>query len=566
MRNIYIFIFSIFLILSILLVVHIKNNSEIRSILSSYSKDHEYSSIKIIYPQNHTIFPPEIVAPIFKWKDKNLNSDMWLINIKFQNYKKEINFISKHFEWDPSSWQWDNIKNKTIEQDAKITIIGLNHKDKKKILSAGNINIRTSKDPVKDQIFYREVILPLSEAIKNVRLIRMRLGSISSRKRPPVVLTNVPFCINCHAFSRDGKVLGMDIDYLGDKGGYMITDVKKSRVDFSKEKIISWNDYEKDKNITTAALLTQISPDGENFISMVQDMTVFIEKPDIAFSQNTFFTRGILVIYNRKANKFIPLRGANLQNYAQGNAVWSPDGKYIVFARCKAYAHPKKKIEKSNNFPKYDLYRIAFNGGKGGIPESIKGASNNEMSNYFPKYSPDGRWIVFCKARSSILLQPDSNLYIVPSKGGTARKMKCNTMLMNSWHSWSSNSRWLVFSSKANGPYTQLYLTHIDENGQDSPAVLLHNFSSPDRAANIPEFVNLESGALKIINARFPEFEIPLHKKIYFMISRYFYLHRLQFRIINYRGIYHCLRWQAAKARLYFFSNNYRILKHVWHF
>jgi len=26
------------------------------------------------------------------------------------------------------------------------------------------------------------------------------------------------------------------------------------------------------------------------------------------------------------------------------------------------------------------------------------------MSNYFAKYSPDGKWIVFCKAKSFMLL------------------------------------------------------------------------------------------------------------------------------------------------------------------
>ena len=61
---------------------------------------------------------------------------------------------------------------------------------------------------------------------------------------------------------------------------------------------------------------------------------------------------------------------------------------------------------------------------------------------------------------------------------------------MNSWHSWSPNSRWLVFSSKSKGPYTQLYLTHIDEDGNDSPPVLLENMAFNNKAANIPEFLS----------------------------------------------------------------------------
>jgi tetratricopeptide (TPR) repeat protein len=62
---------------------------------------------------------------------------------------------------------------------------------------------------------------------------------------------------------------------------------------------------------------------------------------------------------------------------------------------------------------------------------------------------------------------------------------------MNSWHSFSPNGRWLVFSSKARSPYTQMYLTHIDSNGNDSPAILIDNATAANRAVNIPEFVNI---------------------------------------------------------------------------
>ena len=92
----------------------------------------------------------------------------------------------------------------------------------------------------------------------------------------------------------------------------------------------------------------------------------------------------------------------------------------------------------------YDLYRIPFNGGLGGTPEPIAGASANGMSNTFPKVSPDGHWIVFVQCRNGQLMRPDSQLYIVPTQGGQARRMHCNTSRMNSWHSFSPNGRWLV--------------------------------------------------------------------------------------------------------------------------
>jgi hypothetical protein len=74
---------------------------------------------------------------------------------------------------------------------------------------------------------------------------------------------------------------------------------------------------------------------------------------------------------------------------------------------------------------------------------------------------------------------------------------------MNSWHSWSPNGKWLVFASKAYSDYTQLCLTHIDENSDSTPPVLLAHLTAPDRAANIPEFVNTRPKAMVKIREQF---------------------------------------------------------------
>ena len=84
--------------------------------------------------------------------------------------------------------------------------------------------------------------------------------------------------------------------------------------------------------------------------------------------------------------------------------------------------------------------------------------------------------------------------------------MQCNTPLMNSWHSFSPNGRWLVFSSKSRSPYTQMFLTHIDENGQDSPAILIENATAANRAVNIPEFVNIPPDGMMKIDTPATEF------------------------------------------------------------
>jgi tetratricopeptide (TPR) repeat protein len=480
-----------------------------------YQENAGYSKLTIEYPQDDTLFPPEIVPPTFRWND-SAGSDTWLISIDFQDEKGRINLLSNESRWTPEQQQWQVIKNHSLDKDAQVTILGVNRESSEKIVSVGRIKIRTSKDPVGAPIFYREVNLPFVDAVKDPSLIRWRFGDISSPQQPPVVLQNLPVCGNCHSFTKQGDILAMDVDYANSKGSYVITHTAEEMT-LATSDIITWNDYKKEDGEQTFGLLSQISPDGRFVVSTVKDKSVFVPMPPLAFSQLFFPVKGILCTYDRQTQTFKSLPGADDPKYVQSNPSWSPDGKYIVFARAKAYdlkdTEGKGKVlltrEECKEFTEdgkpflFDLYRMPFNEGRGGEPEPIKGASNNGMSNYFAKYSPDGKWIVFCKAKSYMLLQPDSKLYIIPAEGGKARQLRANTSRMNSWHSFSPNGKWLVFSTKAYSDYTQLCLTHIDEQGNSSPAVLLDYFTDPNRAANIPEFVNTKTTAIKKIREKF---------------------------------------------------------------
>lgn len=470
--------------------------------------------IEIQYPLDETLFPPDIVAPTFAWKDATDGVAAWNVLLRFDGEETVLRYAATEPGWRPTEADWAEIKRKSTGHDAEVAIVGTDKRGA--AASAATIRIRTSTDPVGDSIFYREVPLPFIDAVQDPSRIRWRFGTVDSQDRPPIVLEDLPVCGNCHSFSRDGAVLGLDVDYGNDKGAYAILPVSKDMV-LDDGKIITWSDYRRDDGEATFGLLSQVSPDGRYVISTVKDRAVFVATPEITFSQLFFPIKGILAVYDREQKTFKPLPGADDPQLVQSNPTWSPDGKYVVFARTQAYRSEAlarastvllsekdvpEFIEKKQPF-KYDLYRVPFNGGKGGTPEPIKGASQNGKSNYFAKYSPDGKWIVFCKAENYMLLMPDSELHIIPAEGGEARRLRANTRLMNSWHSFSSNGRWLVFSSKANTPYTQLFLTHIDADGNSTPPVVLERFTGKDRAANIPEFVPIAPDAMAKIQERF---------------------------------------------------------------
>ena len=502
-------------------------------------------SVAVLYPQDGSVFPPEITAPLFIWRGP-AGVESWTISFSFTGQGQRIEEVSTGEPatvsaidaravsatnsppslpglyrgartWRPSSPLWDEIKRRSAGRPARITISAAGA-----AAARASIRFTTSPDPVGAPIFYRDVPLMPSEtkpgtikplAPDAIRLIQWRLRDIS-KPESRVVLEAMPTCANCHSFSADGKTLAMDLDGPdSDKGTYAITQIAPQTT-IRREDVMTWNSFGgRPSGSRTIGFMSQISPDGRFAVSTLNEEVYTANFRDYRFLQVFYPTRGILAIHNRAAKRIAPLPGAEDPRYVHTNAVWSPDGGYLVFARAQARDPypPGGRMAESANDPnelpvRYDLYRIPFNNGRGGRAEPIQGASNNGRSNSFPKISPDGRWIVFVQSRNGQLMRPDSELFIVPAQGGKARRMNCNTPLMNSWHSFSPNGRWMVFSSKSLSPYTQMFLTHIDENGNDSPAILIGNSTASNRAVNIPEFVNIPPDGLLNIDVPAAEF------------------------------------------------------------
>jgi len=466
--------------------------------------------VEILHPFQGACLPGNMPAPAVLWKTNLPGVGRWVAGVKAGGHHWSFDWIRP--VWRPPEADWRQIKAAAGGAPIELILAGY---EGRRLAAWGLAQFVVASEAVEYPLFYREVNLPFKEAVKDPSHIRWRFGTLD-KGRPPVVLANLPVCGNCHSFTRNGEYLAMDVDYANDKGSYVITRTGP-QMRLATSDIITWDDFRREDGQQTLGLLSQISPDGRYVLSTVKDLSLFMARPDLAFSQLFFPFLGIIAVYDRQAKRFFSLPGADDPALVQSNPTWSPDGQWIVFARTRAVqiksARSPGRIllsgEEGEEFLRqtkeyqYDLYRVPFNGGKGGTALPLRGASRNGRSNYFPKYSPDGRWIVFCQAANYMLLQPDSELFIIPAEGGEARRLGCNLGRMNSWHSWSPDGRWLVFASKEHSDYTQLYLSRINEKGEASPPVWLAHLVEPGRAANIPEFVALPPGGMGTIHEQF---------------------------------------------------------------
>jgi tetratricopeptide (TPR) repeat protein len=470
--------------------------------------------VEILHPLQGACLPGNMPAPAVLWKTNLPGIGRWVAGFKAGGQKWFFDRIQPM--WRPPEAKWRRMKAAAGGAPIELILAGYEGRRRAHLEAWGLVQFVVASEAVAYPLFYREVNLPFKEAVKDPSHIRWRFGALDKGTLPPVVLANLPVCGNCHSFSRNGEYLAMDVDYANDKGSYVITRTGP-QMRLATSDIITWDDFRREDGQLTLGLLSQISPDGRYVLSTVKDLSIFMAMPDLAFSQLFFPFLGIIAVYDRQAKQFSSLPGADDPALVQSNPTWSPDGQWIVFARARAVriknvrypgrillsGQEGEEFLRQTKAYQYDLYRVPFNGGKGGTAQPLPGASRNGRSNYFPKYSPDGRWIVFCQAANYMLLQPDSELFIIPAEGGEARRLACNLGRMNSWHSWSPDGRWLVFSSKEHSDYTQLYLARINEKGEASPPVWLAHLVEPGRAANIPEFVALPAQGIAVIHEQF---------------------------------------------------------------
>lgn len=165
---------------------------------------------------------------------------------------------------------------------------------------------------------------------------------------------------------------------------------------------------------------------------------------------------------------------------------FSPDGRWLYYCSATAVDTLTRQYDKVQ----YHIWRIAFDGDKGtfGQAEAVTDTLSG-MSEYMPRISPDGRYLCYVSSAYGNfgVCHRDADLWMLDLKTGEKVTVDgvngmapANSPFADSWHSWSSNSRWLVFSSKRDDAmYTRLYFTHVSPDGRCTKA-----FELPQRDAH----------------------------------------------------------------------------------
>lgn len=180
--------------------------------------------------------------------------------------------------------------------------------------------------------------------------------------------------------------------------------------------------------------------------------------------------------------------------YLESSPAFTPDGKTLYFCRAKAFEVPRFV-----DSIRYDLVRVGFDAqtGKLGEMETVLPASREGKSISFPRPSYDGRWLMYNQADFGVfpISHREADLWLMDLATGLTRPIdEVNSPVSESFHNWSSNSRWFLFSSRReDGLYVQVWFSSIDENGHcTKPFVLpqknprkyyhgtLYSFNAPD--------------------------------------------------------------------------------------
>ncbi len=304
----------------------------------------------------------------------------------------------------------------------------------------------------------------------------------------PVMLNSLSGnnCMNCHNFCMNNGNTMMFHMRGSNSGTIIFKNDTLRKVNTRTEKTIS------------AGVYPAWHPSGNYIAFSVNNISqTFHSLPGKRIE--VYDTLSDIIIYDVRKNAIFTSAIISDPDMLETFPSWSPGGDELYF--CRAKRLPSGQYQQV----RYDLYRIAFNQVNctfGTKIDTVISIADKGKSISFPRVSPDGKFILYCLSDygSFSIWHPESDLWLADLINGKISKPEINSNTSESYHSWSSDGRWIVFSSRRDdGLYTRPYFSWFDSLGVAHKPFLLPQkdpdfYSEITKSFNVPEMVRSKIG------------------------------------------------------------------------
>ena len=429
-----------------------------------------------LYPDYRDITIPCNIAPLnFMLRNDSLNQ-IWVIakgredSIDIKSNNKKIIFPLK---------KWKRFISNNINDTI---IIQIRTKKNQKWIEYPQFYWHISPDSIDPYLSYR-LIEPGYEVWNRLQLRERCIENNNERILADNKLLEGK-CMNCHIYRNNDSKLSL-FHLRGENGGTILNkNGKLRRLNL------------KGNGMNSGAIYGAFHPNGElavfsSNIIIPQFHTIDNKRLEVYDAESD------LMIVDFTNNKLILPSIIAEQNSLETFPTFSADGKKIYF--CSA---PLISLPDSIKHLKYSIYSIGFNPDTkecGTKIDTLWNAIEMNASASFLKVSPDNRYLLFTIADYGTfpIWHKEANLQLLDLNTKRINPLHIvNSERSDTYHSWSSNSRWIAFASKRiDGQYGRIYFSHIDqEMNATKPFVLPQADPEHDdinlKSYNIPELSN----------------------------------------------------------------------------
>lgn len=436
-----------------------------------------------IYPDYTDVTVPVNIAPlVFEISEKG---DDYVTRLSAG--AKEYLFAGK--EVAPTMSEWGELVAEAVGGEIKAEVyLAINGKWR----AFDPFAIKVSPDTIDAYISYR-LIPPSYVAYERLSISQRSLSTYEENDiYNNMLVTAEPEgqCINCHAY-KNHKTDNMQFHVRQYKGGTVVVNNGQAvKLNLATDSTLSAGVYPA-FNPRYNVIAYSVNKTGQIF------HTKHANKVEVQDSASD------IILFDM--NNMTVTNVANDTTKLEVFPWWSPDGRTLYYCsshfpeRAPGQSAVDAEVRQYKSI-KYSVLRRSYDPETGafGAVDTVFNAARMGKSATFPRVSPCGRYLLFAMAEYGCfhIWHQDADLYMMDLETGNFWPLEAaNSPYAESYHSWSSTGRWILFASRRDDTnYSRLYIAHIGDKGRAEKAFLLPQQSSDfynffDRSYNVPEFM-----------------------------------------------------------------------------